>query len=74
LEAHVLHHFTDVDEDCLETVVPEVDGVVRLVRGDQIGELAKVLRKDRSSGRVLVETANDMEVLELGMDDVCASR
>lgn len=55
----------------LQTIVPNVGGVVRVVGGKERGSLGTVVERDASRGRVSVLFRESCETARLAFDDVC---
>ena len=68
----------DVSERDLETVVPSAGDRIMVVAATTpaarafIGQLGKILEKDQDKERVVIQFEHELEVAELGFDDVCA--
>jgi G patch domain/KOW motif-containing protein len=55
----------------VETVVPQVGGRVRVLRGPREGEVALVRERHRDSERVLLQLEDDLDMFAATFDDVC---
>jgi ribosomal protein L24 len=57
-------------EKDLQTVVPKPGGEVVVVRGSHTGDRGKVLKNDRQSEKVVVQTEAELELITVAQDDL----
>ncbi|GFN77265.1 G patch domain and kow motifs-containing protein [Plakobranchus ocellatus] len=64
---------SDVPQYCLETVIPRTDDAhVAIVAGDDIGQIGKVMKRDKDRCIALVQLLSDRDiVLRLPYDKIC---
>jgi hypothetical protein len=61
-----------VKEKYLETVLPSVGGLCKILRGVNRGQHASLLEKKKEVGLAIVQLADDYELVQLSMDDIAA--
>lgn len=66
-------YFESVKEKHLETVLPPVGGVCRILRGEHKNEHATLLEKKKDRDRAIVQLSEDYEVIEISMNDIAAT-
>ncbi len=66
--------YKDVPQRALETIIPKIGQPVMIIRpsSPHARQLARVLEKDKSRERVVLQLYSNFEVLNLYYDDVCA--
>lgn len=56
----------------METVVPKtLDSCVRVVKGDHKGQLAVLLKRDKSKYSAVIQLTLDKKVVPVDFDDIC---
>ncbi|XP_073229046.1 G-patch domain and KOW motifs-containing protein-like isoform X1 [Porites lutea] len=62
----------DIPQSALETVVPKtLDSYVRVVKGDHKGQLAVLLKRDKSEDSAVIQLTLDKKVVTVDFDDIC---
>lgn len=66
---------SDLTEKDIETLIPDLNCPVLILRGSYKGETATLIERDRKRNRVKVQLMNSgCEMLEYTQDDVCEFR
>ena len=58
-------------EKDVETLLPEVENNIMIVKGEKKGQMAVLKSRDRKKNKVMVQNLDDFEYSELTQDDVC---
>ena len=56
-------------EKDLETVIPDIGNDVLILKGDNRGETAKLLERDKKKNKVLLQLHHDLSIVEMTQDD-----
>ena len=67
---NVLH--TSFTENDIETVLPKISNDVVILTGEHKNKIAKLLLRDKKQNKVNVQLLDDLSLVELTQDDVCA--
>lgn len=67
---NVLH--TSFSENDIETVLPKISNDVLILTGEHKNKIAKLLLRDMKQNKVNVQLLDDLSLVELTQDDVCA--
>ena len=67
---NVLH--TSFIENDIETVLPKISNDVLILTGEHKNKIAKLLLRDKKQNKVNVQLLDDLSLVELTQDDVCA--
>lgn len=62
----------DLRQKDIQTVIPPSDSLVIIVRGEHRGTRAKVKQRWKEEHEVMVQTVEELEIIKLPQDDVCA--
>lgn len=65
--------FDTLTEDDIETVMPSMEGMLKIVYGEHKGEVGKLLERNKKANKVVVQLSNDeMSIVSCTQDDCSA--